>query len=52
MSKAKRIEDLNRKELFEDLEYYVDYAQMQSPSFVDKTFEIIKKYIRALKEGS
>ncbi|BDI54999.1 MAG: hypothetical protein QIT40_gp41 [Lokiarchaeia virus VerdaV4] len=52
MSKAKKIEDLNHKELLEDLEYYVIYAQFQSPSFVDKTFEIIHKYIRALKEGS
>ena len=46
----KTIEDLNQKELFEDLEYYVNYAQHQSPPFVDKTFVINKKYIEQLKK--
>ena len=46
----KTIEDLNRKELFEDLEYYVAYAQHQSPPFVDKTFDIIRKYIIQIKK--
>jgi len=46
----KTIKDLTTKELFEDLEYYVNYAQIQSPSFVDKTFDIIKMYIEELKE--
>ena len=46
----KKIEDLNVKELIEDLEYYVDYANIQCPSFVDNTFNIIREYIKWLKK--
>ena len=46
---SKTIKDLNNKEIIEDIEYYLNYAQVQSPPFVDKTFEIIKKYINELK---
>ena len=45
----KKIEDLTNKELLEDLHYYVDYAQKQSPSFVDKTFNIVYLYIKELR---
>lgn len=47
---AKTIKDLTLKELFEDLDYYINYGQVQSPPFVDKTYEIIKKYIKQIKE--
>ncbi len=46
---GKIIKDLNKKQIIEDIEYYLNYAQAQSPAFVDKTFEIIKKYINELK---
>ena len=46
---SKKIEDLNNKEIFEDIEYYLNYAQVQPPPFVDKTFEIIRGYINELK---
>lgn len=42
---AKTIEDLTLKELFEDLDHYINYGP-----FVDKTYEIIKKYIKQIKE--
>jgi len=48
--KEKTIETLTDKELVEDLSYYVDYAQKQSPPFVDKTYDIVKKYINELYE--
>ena len=41
----KKITDLNNKELFEDLNYYINYAQIQSPNFVDNTFEIVRLYV-------
>lgn len=44
------IQDLNYKELLEDLNYWAYYAQMQSPDFVDATFEIIYKYINELED--
>jgi hypothetical protein len=45
-----RVEELTNLEIIEDLEYYVVYAQYQSPSFVDKAFDIINKYLKELKE--
>lgn len=46
---ARTIEDLNVKELLEDLEYWVNYANVQSPPFVDKTFKIIREYIKWIR---
>ncbi len=50
MSEKKTIQDLTVKEILEDLKYYVNYANVQSPSFVDKTFNIILKYINELEK--
>ena len=47
---SKTIEELTIKEIFEDIDYYLNYAQMQSPSFVDKTLKAIKIYIVELKK--
>ena len=41
---TKTIQDLNNKEILEDLDYWITQAQMRSPSFVDDVFEIIRKY--------
>lgn len=37
----KKMSELTMTELLEDLGYYVKYAQYQSPSFVDQTFNCI-----------
>lgn len=41
MEEKRTIKDLTTKELFEDLEYYVNYAQTQSPPFVDLSILLI-----------
>jgi len=50
MSETKQIKDLTNIEIMEDIKYYLNYAQLQSPSFVDKTFDIIRKYTKELYE--
>ena len=34
----KQLEDLTVKELLEDLGYWIRYAHLQSPSFVDEAY--------------
>lgn len=45
----KEPKDLTNIELWEDLCYWVDQAQMRSPSFVDEIFSIIKKCLIEMK---
>jgi len=42
----KEIKDLTDIELLEDIEYYLYNAQLKSPPFVDKTFDIIREYLK------
>ena len=51
MMKAKTIEDLTIKELFEDLESYLLETQYMAPPFCDEMFVILRKYINKLKEN-
>jgi len=44
------IKDLTNLEIVEDIEYYLLETQMMSPSFTDGRFEIIKRYVKELKE--
>lgn len=48
MSKERTVQDLNNKELLEDLSHWIYQAQMRSPPFVDDVFDIIKKYTTEL----
>lgn len=48
MSKERTIQDLNNKELLEDLSYWIYQAQMRSPPFIDDVFAIIIKYTTEL----
>ena len=46
----KELKDLTKIELLEDLAYYVNLAQHQSPSFVDNTFGCIWDDINELRK--
>ena len=46
---SKTVQDLTIKELFEDMEYYLNQAQLRSPPFCDNSYTIVRKYITELK---
>lgn len=50
MAKKKLIEDLTDIELWEDLVYWIEQAQLRSPSFVDEIFLIVKKCLVEMKK--
>ena len=45
---AKELEDLTIKELLEDLGYWIQKAQYQSPSFTDSAYSCIWKTLEIL----
>lgn len=48
MINERTVQDLNNKELLEDLDWWIYQAQMRSPPFVDDVFAIIIKYTTEL----
>lgn len=46
--KTKKLSDLTNKELLEDLAYYTNMAQIQSPSFTDNSYYAIWEDIKEL----
>ena len=47
--KKSKIEDLTDIELWEDMCYWVEQAQVRSPSFVDEIYSIIYKYLKEME---
>ena len=47
---SRTIEDLNVKELFDDLDFYLHILQIKSPPFCDEGFGIVALYIKQLKK--
>lgn len=50
MSKKKKIEDLTNIELWEDLLYWTEQAQLRSPSFTDDVYSIVYKCLKEMKK--
>ena len=46
---SKTVQDLTIKEVFEDLDYYLNQIQLKSPSFCDSGYDIVRKYVEELK---
>lgn len=45
----KTIQELTIKEIFEDLEHYLNQLQLQSPPFCDNGHSIVREYVEELK---